>query len=46
MHTLIAFVPRLLVLALASWLSLSGCIWLPIVLLVLVVWGRGFPKVY
>lgn len=46
MYALIPFLPRFLVLALAAWLSLGGAIWLPIVLVLLVVWGRGFPRVY
>ncbi len=46
MHYLMPFLPRLIVLGLAGWLSLSGAVWLPIVLVVLVVWGRGFPRVY
>jgi len=37
--------PRFLVLGLATVAALSGCIWLPIVLVVLVVLGRGFPRV-
>lgn len=44
MYTLLTFLPRFLILALAAWLSLQGCIWLPIALLVLVVWGRGLPR--
>lgn len=45
MFTLLTWLPRFLVLALAAWLSLHGAIWLPIVLVVLVAWGRGFPRV-
>jgi len=45
MYTVLSWLPRGLVLALAAWLSLQGAVWLPIALVVLVVWGRGFPRV-
>lgn len=46
MYSLLNFLPRLVLLTGAAMLSLHGLVWLPIVLVVLVVWGRGLPQVY
>lgn len=44
MYTLTLWLPRGLVLALAAVLAVYGSIWLPICLVTLVAWGRGFPR--
>lgn len=45
MYTLLMWLPRLVLLVLAGVLALYGVIWLPIVLVVMVAFGLGLPRV-
>lgn len=45
MYTLLMWLPRLVLLVLAGVLSVYGAIWLPIVLVIMVAFGLGLPRV-